>query len=241
MSTQSLIKVLTSSGSGSRRQMAEAIKNGRVAVNGKTAESFSLPVNPQSDRVTLNGRELLARTNPPVYLMLNKPRNITSTTRDDWNGTTVLDIIPAKYREMRLYPVGRLDKDSTGLILLTNDGELTNRLTHPRFEQEKEYLVCIEGILKPDEKRKLEQGLELEEGLTHKARLRPVDIPPYNYSIIIHEGRKRQVRRMFAAIGYRILELKRIRISSLKLGTLAEGQTRELTRAELNALKLSRV
>ena len=138
---------------------------------------------------------------------------------------------------MRLYPVGRLDKDSTGLVLLTNDGDLTFHLTHPRCESEKEYRGGIEGRLKPAEIKRLEKGIMLEEGPTHAARVKPVDIPPYNYSIVIHEGRKRQIRRMFAALGYRVTDLKRIRMGPLKLGTLPEGQTRELTPAELKALK----
>ena len=237
MPVQPIIKFLTAAGTGSRRQIADAIKKGQVAVNGKTIESFNHPVNPESDRVTLDGRRILAQSKPLTYLVLNKPKGITSTTKDDRDAVTVLDIIPKRYREARLYPVGRLDKDTTGLMLLTNDGDLTNRLTHPRFEQEKEYLVQVEGKLKPEEKKKLEKGLELEDGPTHSARLQPVNIAPYNYSIVIHEGKKRQIRRMFAALGYRVLELKRIRMSNLKLGSLSEGQVRELTGAELKALQ----
>ena len=234
---QTIIKILTSSGTGSRRQMTAAIKEGRVVVNGITVESFLHPVNPESDRITVNGKRIEIQHRPRTYLMLNKPKGITSTTRDDRDNVTVLDIIPEKYRDLRLYPVGRLDKDSTGLILLTDDGELTNRLTHPRYEREKEYLVQIEGALKPEEKNKLETGLELADGLTGAAKLRAVNIPPFNYAIIIREGRKRQIRRMFAALGYRVLELKRIRISGLKLGALAEGRTRELTSDEIKELK----
>ena len=234
---QPIIKILTSSGAGSRRQMADAIKKGRVAVNGKIIESFLHPVDTESDSITVNGKYIDIRNKPLTYLMLHKPKGITSTTRDDRNSATVLDIIPEKYHDLRLYPVGRLDKDSTGLILLTDDGELTNRLTHPRFEREKEYLVQIEGALEPEEKRKLEQGLELEDGLTGEAKLRVVDMPPFNYAIILREGKKRQIRRMFAALGHRVLELKRIRISGLRLGSLAEGCTRELTPDEIKALK----
>jgi 23S rRNA pseudouridine2605 synthase len=237
VSAQPIIKLLTASGAGSRRQMADAIKKGLVVVNGKTVESFLHPVNPESDQVTLNGKRILIQAESLTYLMLNKAKGITSTTRDEKTSTTVLDVIPSKYRESRLYPVGRLDRDSTGLILLTNDGDLTYRLTHPRFELEKEYLVQVEGTIKPDEKRKLEKGIELEEGPTHAARVKTVNIPPFNYSIIIHEGRKRQIRRMFAALGYRVLELKRIRMGGLKLGSLAEGKVRELTPTELKLLK----
>ena len=237
MSIQPIIRLLTASGMGARRQMADAIKQGRVSVNGNTIESFTHPVNPEKDKVTIDGKPVLAQSNALTYLMLNKPKGIVSTTSDDRNETTVLDIIPKKYQQARLHPIGRLDKDSTGLILLTNDGALTNRLTHPRYQQEKEYLVQVEGTLKPAEQKNLEEGLALEDGVTHRAKLQAINISPYNYSIIIHEGKNRQVRRMFAALGYRVLKLKRIRISSLKLGPLPEGQTRELSAVELNALK----
>ncbi|MDD5702329.1 MAG: pseudouridine synthase [Dehalococcoidales bacterium] len=237
MSQQSIIKILTSSGAGSRRQMADAVKNHRVAVNGEIVESFKHPVDTDTDRITIDGKPLRIQPEQLLYLMLHKPAGVTSTTSDEKAESTVLDMVPKKYRGARLYPVGRLDKDSTGLILLTNDGDLTFHLTHPRFESEKEYLVGIEGSLKPEEKRKLEKGVEMEEDQTHAARVRSVNIPPYNYSIVIHEGRKRQIRRMFAALGYMVTNLKRVRLGSLKLGTLAEGQVRELTPAELKSLK----
>jgi 23S rRNA pseudouridine2605 synthase len=237
MNTQPIIKLLTASGIGSRRQITTAIKNGRVALNGKTVESFLQPVNILVDRVTVDGKPIQTSPKPRIYLMLNKPKGITSTTYDERDSTTVIDILPKKYQDARLYPVGRLDKDSTGLILLTNDGQLTYRLTHPRFEREKEYLIKVEGTIKPDDKRKLEKGIILEEGPTHEARVKAVNSPPFNYSITIHEGRKRQVRRMFASLGYQVLELKRIRLGSLQLNSLAEGQTRELTSAELKDLQ----
>ena len=138
---------------------------------------------------------------------------------------------------MGLHPVGRLDKDSTGLILLTDDGDFTYRLTHPKFEHEKEYLVRIEGDLSAEEKTRLEKGLVLEDGRTSPAQIKKLNMPDYNYSITIHEGKKRQVRRMFARLGYRVLELKRVRLGPLGIGGLAVGETRELTPRELKALK----
>jgi 23S rRNA pseudouridine2605 synthase len=135
--------------------------------------------------------------------------------------------------------VGRLDKDSTGLLLLTNDGELTYRLTHPKFEHEKEYLIHIEGSLKPDEKRKLEKGFELEDGMTYPVVVKEIKSPPpFNYSITMHEGRKRQVRRMLANLGYQVLAIKRIRMGNLRLGSLKEGATRELTPEEVRGLAI---
>jgi 23S rRNA pseudouridine2605 synthase len=169
--------------------------------------------------------------------MVNKPAGIITTTSDERGRQTVLDILPEKYRRQRLYPVGRLDKDSTGLLLFTNDGELTYRLTHPRFEHEKEYLLQIDGVLKPDEKRKLEKGLSLEDGMTYPVVIKEIKSPPpFNYSITTHEGRKREVRRMLASLGYRVLALKRIRMGSLNLGNLREGAARELTSTEVRAL-----
>ena len=218
--------------------MADFIRQGRVQVNGEVATDFRHPVNTETGRVLLDGRPVKLGAEPPVYLMLNKPKGVLSTVRDERGRKTVLDIIPGKYRRLRLYPVGRLDRDSTGLLLLTNDGELTYKLTHPKFEQEKEYFLRIEGRLKAEEKRKFEQGIELEEGRAHPAVVKEVKgAPPFNYSIIMHEGKKRQVRLMFAALGYRVLELKRVRMGKLTLGELKEGKVRELSHQEIRALK----
>ena len=237
MNAQPVLKLLALSGAGSRRQLADAVKNGRVRVNGQVIESFLHPVNVESDEITLDGKRFILQTEGSIYLMLNKPKGVISTTSDERAEKTVMDIIPEKYYSFRLYPVGRLDKDSTGLVLLTNDGALTYRLTHPSFEHEKEYFVQIEGILANEDKVKLEKGIELDGVKTAPARVKITNHSPYNYSIIIHEGRKRQIRRMFINIGYRILELKRVRISSLVLGNLAEGQIRELTHEEIQLLK----
>jgi 23S rRNA pseudouridine2605 synthase len=232
-----LLKALAEAGIGSRRRIADAIKNGRVEVNGEPVENFRHPVNPETDRVSVNGKLVDLRPRHTVYLMVNKPAGILTTTIDERGRKTVLDILPEKYRHLRLYPVGRLDKDSTGLLLLTNDGELTYRLTHPKFEHEKEYLIQIDGVLKPDEKGKLEKGVELEDGMTYPVVVKEIKSqPPFNYSITMHEGRKRQVRRMLANLGYHVPALKRIRMGNLTLGNLKEGVIRELTPAEVRAL-----
>jgi 23S rRNA pseudouridine2605 synthase len=232
-----LLKTLTEAGVGSRRRIADAIKNGRVEVNGEPVENFRHPVNPETDRVSVNGKPVDLKPRSTVYLMVNKPAGILTTTGDERGRRTVLDMLPEKYRRLRLYPVGRLDKGSTGLLLLTNDGDITYRLTHPRFEHEKEYLIHIEGVLKPDEKGKLEKGLKLEDGMTYPVVVKEIKSqPPFNYSITMHEGRKRQIRRMLANLGYRVLALKRIRMGNLKLGNLKEGDFRELTQAEVRAL-----
>jgi len=237
MASQPIIRLLTGSGLGSRRQIAAVIKRGGVAVNGEAVQSFNQPVDPDSDVITVDGQRVSVAAEPVIYLMLNKPRGIMSSTVDRRGGKTVVDILPEKYRNLRLYPVGRLDKDSTGLILLTNDGDLTFRLTHPRFEQEKEYLVTIGKHLKAEDRAELETGIRLHDGTTSPAAIRAVASSPSSYSVTVHEGRKRQVRRMFAALGYRVVGLKRIRLAKLSLGALPEGAVRELTRQEIRSLK----
>ena len=217
--------------------MTEAIKAGQVAVNGKTVESFTQPVDAEHDAVTLAGKPMAQKTGALIYLLVNKPKGIVSATSDDRGSRTVLDILPPKYKGTRLYPVGRLDKDSTGLMLLTNDGDFTYLLTHPKFEREKEYLVQVNGTLKSEDVARLEKGVHLEDGKTAPAKIKEVKATPFNYSITIHEGRNRQVRRMFASLGYRVLELKRIRLDTLTIAGLPEGAARELTAGEIQSLK----
>jgi len=208
-----------------------------VEVNGGIIEDFRYTVDTETDHIAIDGRPVKLSVGQLVHLMLNKPKGVISTTRDERGRRTVTDILPQKYRNLRLYPVGRLDKDSTGLLLLTNDGELTHHLTHPSFENEKEYLVKVSGEVKAEELARLERGVELEEGMTAPARLSEVqDSLPFKYSITIYEGRKRQVRRMFAALGYRVLAIKRVRIGKLTLGDLKEGEVRELSRREVDLL-----
>ncbi|OGO30917.1 MAG: pseudouridine synthase [Chloroflexi bacterium RBG_16_56_11] len=232
-----LIKALTEAGIGPRRRMAESIKQGQVAVNGRTAESFNHPVNTEEDAVSLSGRQVQLKPDEPIYLMLNKPEGLVSTVSDEKGRPTVLDILPPEHRKHRLYPVGRLDKDTAGLLLLTNDGDLTYRLTHPKFEYEKEYLVQMDGRLKAGEIRTLERGIRLDDGITQPARIKPVaSAPLFQYSIVIHEGRKRQVRRIFESLGHYPLALKRVRMGGLKLGALKEGQTRRLRPEEIRDL-----
>jgi 23S rRNA pseudouridine2605 synthase len=216
--------------------MTAMIKRGGIVVNGETVESFNHPVDPASDVITIDGSPIPVAAEPHVYLMLNKPAGIISSTTDTRGGRTVIDILPEKYRSIRLYPVGRLDKDSTGLVLLTNDGALTFRLTHPRFEHEREYRVRLDRALQREDVTTLEKGIDLHDGRTSPARVKTLERPPFSYSVTIHEGRKRQVRRMFAVLGYSVRGLKRNRLGSLRLGMLREGETRELTPIEVRQL-----
>ncbi|MFC1970585.1 pseudouridine synthase [Chloroflexota bacterium] len=237
MPTKPLLKALTEAVAGSRRRMADAIRKGMVEINGAIAEDFNHPVNIATDNILINGQQADLKPRQVVCLMLNKPRGILSTTSDSRGRQTVLNILPREYRHLRLYPAGRLDKDSTGLLLLTNDGKLTYQLTHPRFEHEKEYLVHIDAILTPEKKRKLEQGIKLDDGMTYPSVVKKVaSLPSFNYSITIHEGRKRQVHRMFAHLGYRVLSLKRVRIGKLTLDNLKEGEIRQLSAQDIAVL-----
>jgi 23S rRNA pseudouridine2605 synthase len=170
-------------------------------------------------------------------LMLNKPADVLSTTKDDMGRKTVISLLPQKYRNVMLYPIGRLDKDTTGLLLITNDGDLTYQLTHPKFEHEKEYLIFTRAKLSSVESLHIEKGIELEDGITSPAIIKEFSAyRPYNYSLTIHEGRNRQVRRMFAKLGINIIALKRIRIGELSLSNLKEGAVRELSTPEINKL-----
>lgn len=237
MKSESLLKILTGAGTGSRRRMAEAIKHDRVLVNGQVVEDFRHPVNIETDLVVVDGRKINLKPAPVVTLLMHKPAGVLSTARDERGRRTVIDLLPGEYRRRNLYPVGRLDKDSTGLLLLTNDGELAYKLTHPKFEIEKEYLIHIADDLKSEAKKRLEAGIRLEDGMTRPAKVKKVTShPPFNYSLAIHEGRKRQVRRMLESQGHHVIALKRTRMGSLKLGDLPEGKLRVLTARETRAL-----
>lgn len=232
-----LLKVLTSNRVGSRRDIAAAIKYGRVTVNGAAVENFSLQVNLKKDTVTVNGKRIQPEASRRIVLMFNKPAGIVTTTSDEMGRTTVIESLPKEYQEIGLYPVGRLDKESTGLLLITNDGDLTYRLTHPKFEHEKEYLVAVTGNLSAAELNAIRKGVPLEDGVTGLAILTEIKGQlPFNYRMIMHEGKKRQIRRTFEAFGYRVKALKRVRVGPVMLGTLAEGSVRELTGDEINKL-----
>ena len=232
-----LLRVLIGTGAGSRRKVAAAIMEGRVTVNGKVAENLRQPVNSRKDRITIDGVEIKLEKEKHVYLMLNKPPDVLSTVSDDRGRKTVTDFIPEKYRNIRLYPAGRLDKDTTGLLLMTNDGEMTNRLTHPRYKLDKEYLAMLDREVTPEEKKRLEKGIVLEDGVTTPAKVSKTgDEREFIYSVVIHEGRKRQVRRMFEALGCRVLGLQRIRIGRLNLGDIREGEVAEIPAKEIRKI-----
>lgn len=237
MITTTLLKALMEAGAGSRRSLADSIINGRVNVNGRPVDNLKHPVDIGKDRVTIDGKQVALEPKETVCVILNKPKGVLTTTSDERGRRTIMDILPAEYRDAGLYPVGRLDKDTTGLLLLTNDGDLTYRLTHPKFEHEKEYLVRIDRTLTDEEKSRLKKGIKLEDGKTSPAKIKAVvSRPPYNYSLTIHEGRKRQVRRMFERLKHPVIDLKRVRIGGLRLGNLKEGEAKRLNTGEIAAL-----
>jgi 23S rRNA pseudouridine2605 synthase len=231
-----LLKLLVAAGKGSRREIARLIKEGRVAANGQIVEDFKFGIDIQKDEVTIDGHKVKLELYGKIVIMMNKPVDIISTTSDEHGRKTIIDILPPKYQGQGLYPAGRLDKDTTGLIILTNDGDITYQITHPKFEFEKEYLAYTNDELNNEEINLLEKGIALDDGVTSPAIIKKIKQSPYNYSITIHQGRKRQVRRMFEELGHPVLALKRVRIGNLNLDKLAEGQVRELTGTEIKIL-----
>ncbi|HEY7094837.1 MAG TPA: pseudouridine synthase [Ktedonobacterales bacterium] len=235
-----LQKFLARAGVASRRHAEELIAAGLVMVNGEVVREQGVRVHPGSDEVRVRGELVHTPDDAQLYLMMNKPVNTLTTTDDPEGRRTVIDLLPERWASRRIYPVGRLDWDSEGLLLLTDDGALTLRLTHPRYALPKEYIALVEGEPEPAALRRMERGLPLEDETrpTAPARVRPLRIENGNawISVEIHEGRNRQVRRMFEAIGHQVLRLRRVRIGPLSLGGLESGETRELRPEEVAAL-----
>lgn len=224
-----LQKVMAAAGVASRRRCEEYIDQGRVTVDGQVAE-LGRRVDPSTARIELDGVPVSVAPDH-VHWLLNKPPGVVSTASDPRGRPTVVSLVPAT---PRVYPVGRLDMDSEGLLLLTNDGELTHRLTHPSFEVPKEYLVEVRDRLRPAALKALREGVELDDGLTAPAI---VSTPGEGMlRIVIHEGRNRQVRRMVAAVGSEVTRLVRTRIGPISDPRLAPGRWRDLEPGELQAL-----
>lgn len=226
-------KALARAGLGSRRACEDLIREGRVTVNGKVA-TLGNRVDPSTDRVEVDGAQV--PLDPGLrYYALNKPRGVVTTARDPQRRRDVSSYYPAG---PRVFPVGRLDRDSEGLLLLTNDGELANRLTHPRFGAEKEYLAEVEGTASDRAVARLVRGVELDDGLAkaHAARRVGAARGRQAVRIVMAEGRKREVRRMLAAVGLTVRRLVRVRVGPVGLGRLRPGEVRPLTGNEVRAL-----
>lgn len=235
MSTESvdgirLQKVLAVRGFGSRRVVEEMIEDGRVVVNGEVAR-LGRRVDVEVDLVEVDGVRVGVAPDLTYYL-LNKPKGVVTTAADTHDRPIVTDIVPD---EPRVYPVGRLDLDTEGLLLITNDGDLTHRLTHPSFGVEKEYLVEVDQEMSRGHLRRLREGVDLDDGVTAPAKASHVS--PQVIKLTIHEGRNRQVRRMCGALGFKVTRLVRVRIGALADRSLAPGEWRELTLDEIRKLE----
>jgi 23S rRNA pseudouridine2605 synthase len=246
-----LSKVLAAAGVASRRTADELIAAGRVTVDGRPAV-LGEKVDPQLQRLAIDGRPVNAERESPVYIAVHKPMGVTSTVRDRHAARTIVDLVPRDLaRGARLYPVGRLDQDSEGLILLTNDGDWAEHVLHPRYEVEREYAIGLSQMLNRQQADALERGIALEEGIATLGGLRAQTntedrrlgelISPNAPGLVwvratIHQGWKRQLRRMFGQAGAPVRRLVRVRIGTLRLDPLASGDARPLTQQEVRRL-----
>lgn len=244
MAEQRLHKLLARAGLTSLRGAEELIREGRVSVNGQRVLAPGTKADLTHDRVEVDGQPVsLAAAEAHTYLMLNKPVGVVSSARDPGGRPTVIDLVSVP-DVARLYPVGRLDADSAGLLLLTDDGELTYRLTQARFRVEKEYHALVRGFVRDDVLDQLVRpGVELEDGRANAVRVAVLEADRRSgeswVRVVLHEGRKREVRRMLAAIGHPVLMLRRVRVGTLPLGELEPGEWRALSDAEVDGLRRS--
>ena len=229
-----LQKFMAACGVASRRKCEEIIKEGRVSVNGIPVLEMGIQIDPEKDCVTVDGTNI-RKPEKKIVIMLNKPDYVMSTAHDPEGRDTVVQLVPS---EQRLFPVGRLDYHTEGLILLKNDGEIAYRLTHPKYEIEKEYVAVIKGRLERRELLKLQSGIEIDGELTAPAKVKIVGQTEHTTSVsmIIHEGRNRQIRKMLEAVEKEVLQLTRIRMGELFLGKLKPGEYRLLNGSEMSYL-----
>lgn len=228
-------KYLSAAGVSSRREADRLIEQGRVKVNGKIVQTLGSKIDENKDRIEVDGKTVEG-TQGKIYMLLNKPPEFLVTLKDPFQRPTIMDFLPKL--KTRIFPVGRLDFDSEGLLLMTNDGELANRLTHPRYEIKKNYLVKIQGHPEKVQISRLERGIPLDGKKTAPAKISPVSNSPKRslFKVELHEGRKREIRRMFEAIGYHVLLLRRIKFAGLTLDGLNPGDWRYLTKIEVQNL-----
>lgn len=229
-----LNKFLSNSGVASRRKCDELISQGKVFVNGKVVSELGLQINEKKDKVTVEGKQIKLPSSF-VYIKLNKPKGYACTAHDEKGRKTIYELIDT---DERLFSIGRLDYDTEGLILLTNDGDFANKVAHPKYAIEKEYRVTVEGQIKESELAVLRKGVVVdgERMPSAKVEFLSSDDKFTKLSVVIDEGQNRQIRRMFEAIGKSIRLLKRVRIGQVRLGGLKRGDYRDLTEDELNSL-----
>jgi 23S rRNA pseudouridine2605 synthase len=231
-----LNRFLAQRGIASRRKADELIAQARVSVNGQVVEALGLKIDDAKDRVAVDGKRIPIERSF-VYYMLNKPAGYLVTLSDPLQRPTIRRLMPKL--EKGVFPVGRLDRDSEGLLLLTNDGELAFRLTHPRYEVKKKYLVRVAGEVTPSEISRLEKGIFLDDRKTAPAKIVAHEQTPHKSVLLVevHEGRKREVRKMLEAVGHRVVGLKRVAFAGLQLEHLPSGTWRQLERLEVQHLK----
>ena len=231
-----LQKFIAECGIASRRNAEKIIESGRVTVNGELVDYMGCVINPQEDVVEIDGR-VIEPENKKYYIVLNKPKNYVTTVSDDLGRPTVMQLVSDI--NARIYPVGRLDFDTTGLLIMTNDGEFANILTHPKHVVNKTYIARIDKPLDENQLDRLRNGIDLDGVLTSPAKAENIKRPQkgFEVKITIHEGKNRQVRRMLDAVGANVMRLKRISVGSLTLGNLPEGKWRRLSDAEINKLR----
>ncbi len=231
-----LHKFIANCGYTSRRRAELLIQAGRVELNGKVQTSLGVTLNPDKDVVHVNGEKL--ELPEALTIILNKPRGVLTSTHDTHDRLTVMDILPRRFSHDGVLPAGRLDRDTEGLLVLTNDGDLGHRITHPRYETEKEYEVHVSGRPAAEKLRQLESGVVIDGTKTAPARLASVQSrgQQTQLRLVIREGRKRQVRRMIQCIGHEVTYLQRVRIGGLELGDLPSGEWRELKEADIRTL-----
>ncbi len=231
---QRIQKILAQMGIASRRKAEELIIEGRVTVNGKIA-TLGMKADPAKDHVKVDGR-LLVKPEPKMYLVFNKPVGVVTSLSDPEGRPTIKDFL--KGIKYRVFPVGRLDYDSEGLLLITNDGDFAHSVLHPTKKIPKTYVVKVKGIIDEDAMERLRRGVRLEDGLTAPAKVKRVRLSESNswVEITIYEGRKRQIRRMLEKVGYPVIKLRRIAIGGLKLGDLKPAEMRRLTQEEIKRL-----
>ena len=233
-----LQKVMAAAGVASRRASEKLIQSGRVQVNGETVTELGTKVS-RHDKVEVDGVPI--HWEPHVYYLLNKPRGVISSAHDDKGRKTVVDILREDEVEEQIYPVGRLDYDTTGILLLTNDGALANKLMHPRFEVAKTYVAKVKGIIQNDELKRLRLGVRVDGRKTKPAKTRLKEVDRHHQTslvqLTIHEGRYHQVKRMFEAVGHPVIKLHRETYGFLNLQGLQSGEFRELRPEEVTKLK----
>lgn len=232
-------KYIASAGIASRRKAENLVSEGRIKVNGQIIYDLGYQVNEDKDIVEYDGKKIDINSEKLVYILLNKPEGYITSSKDQFGRKDVMDLV-TDIKE-RIYPVGRLDYETSGLLLMTNDGDLTYKITHPKHEITKTYIASVKGIPTSEELERFENGLEIEDYVTSKAKIRVLktDVNK-NYSVCrvsIHEGRNRQVRKMFNAINHPVMNLKRVALGKISVNNVEVGKYRHLTDDEVNYLK----